>query len=190
MDIFGNLYFNPLPLVPTTSTSTSIHGSCGKANSSDVEVMLLASKNVKRRAGRKKFHETRHPVYRGVRRRNSEKWVSEVRVPAAAKDIHEAAEAAEAFRPSELSDGESFEEFTLVDQVIQDVVIAELPDYNVVFMDEEALFYMPELLANMAEGLILPPPPQCIDGYAMEPHDIDMSLWSLVQLTKCVENFD
>ncbi|KAJ8552099.1 hypothetical protein K7X08_028542 [Anisodus acutangulus] len=349
MDIFGNFYFNPLPLVPTTSTSTSNNSSCGKANSSDEEVMLLASKTPKRRAGRKKFRETRHPIYRGVRRRNSEKWVSEVRVPgkksriwlgtfpnaemaarahdvavialkgrsaclnfadsawrlpipasAAAKDIQKAAaEAAESFRPLEWSDGESFKEVitvgdqviqdiiaadhdvaaialtgcsscmnfadtssaakdilkaaaevaeaflpsessegensdevaitdqvlqyvinsswrlpmpasvaandihkaaieaaaeafstsessdgensekvSIVDQVIQDIVIAELQDYNVAFMDEEALFYMPGLLVNMAEGLMLPPPPQCIDGYDMEPHDIDMSLWS------------
>ncbi|KAM0875487.1 hypothetical protein ACQ4PT_034579 [Festuca glaucescens] len=36
----------------------------------------------KRRAGRTKFKETRHPVYRGVRRRGSNgRWVCEVRVP-------------------------------------------------------------------------------------------------------------
>nr|CBX87017.1 CBF3 protein [Aegilops biuncialis] len=36
----------------------------------------------KRPAGRTKFRETRHPVYRGVRRRgNAERWVCEVRVP-------------------------------------------------------------------------------------------------------------
>ncbi|KAK7278627.1 hypothetical protein RJT34_23661 [Clitoria ternatea] len=34
----------------------------------------------KRRAGRKKFHETRHPVYKGVRQRNG-KWVCELRKP-------------------------------------------------------------------------------------------------------------
>jgi hypothetical protein len=36
----------------------------------------------KRPAGRTKFKETRHPVYRGVRRRgNNGRWVCEVRVP-------------------------------------------------------------------------------------------------------------
>ncbi|KAK6926642.1 AP2/ERF domain [Dillenia turbinata] len=35
----------------------------------------------KRKAGRKKFKETRHPIYRGVRCRNGNKWVCEVREP-------------------------------------------------------------------------------------------------------------
>ena len=35
----------------------------------------------KRKAGRKKFRETRHPVYRGVRQRKDNKWVCEVREP-------------------------------------------------------------------------------------------------------------
>ncbi|XP_075110493.1 dehydration-responsive element-binding protein 1B-like [Nicotiana tabacum] len=42
---------------------------------------MLASNNPKKRARRKKFRETRHPVYRGVRKRNPDKWVSEVREP-------------------------------------------------------------------------------------------------------------
>ena len=49
-------------------------------NLSDEEI-ILASKNPKKRDGRKKFKETRHPVYRGVRRKNPRKWVSEVREP-------------------------------------------------------------------------------------------------------------
>nr|QGH59166.1 CBF16 [Hordeum vulgare subsp. vulgare] len=40
------------------------------------------SSHPKRPAGRTKFKETRHPVYRGVRRRgNAGRWVCEVRVP-------------------------------------------------------------------------------------------------------------
>ncbi|XP_042068509.1 dehydration-responsive element-binding protein 1E-like [Salvia splendens] len=45
------------------------------------EVIILAASHPKRRAGRKKFKETRHPVYRGVRLRNSNKWVCELREP-------------------------------------------------------------------------------------------------------------
>ncbi|CAL5198086.1 unnamed protein product [Lathyrus oleraceus] len=56
------------------STSSSLEKSC-------YEEILLASEQPKRRAGRRKFKETRHPVYRGVRRRNNNKWVCEVRVP-------------------------------------------------------------------------------------------------------------
>ena len=34
-----------------------------------------------RKAGRKKFKETRHPIYKNVRQKNGTKWVSEVREP-------------------------------------------------------------------------------------------------------------
>ncbi|GAU50251.1 hypothetical protein TSUD_290770 [Trifolium subterraneum] len=45
------------------------------------EEMQLAATTPKKRAGRKKFKETRHPIYRGVRKRNNDKWVCEMREP-------------------------------------------------------------------------------------------------------------
>ncbi|XP_010473531.1 PREDICTED: dehydration-responsive element-binding protein 1E [Camelina sativa] len=41
----------------------------------------VAEMKPKKRAGRRIFKETRHPIYRGVRRRNGDKWVCEVREP-------------------------------------------------------------------------------------------------------------
>ncbi|KAJ0849320.1 putative transcription factor AP2-EREBP family [Helianthus annuus] len=49
--------------------------------SSSTGELMLASRTPKKRAGRKKFKETRHPVCHGVRRRNPGKWVCEVREP-------------------------------------------------------------------------------------------------------------
>ncbi|XP_070024696.1 dehydration-responsive element-binding protein 1A-like [Nicotiana sylvestris] len=214
MDIFRSYYSDPLADSSSLSDSSS---SCDRANLSDEEVML-ASNNPKKRAGRKKLRETRHPVYRGVRKRNSGKWVCEVRepnkqsriwlgtfpsaemaarahdvaaialrgrsaclnfadsawklhIPAStdAKDIQKAAaEAAEAFRTSE---AENMPEYSGEDSK----EVNSTPE-NMFYMDEEALFCMPGLLANMAEGLMLPPP-QCSQiGDHMED-DFDMPLW-------------
>ncbi|KAF5817798.1 putative transcription factor AP2-EREBP family [Helianthus annuus] len=55
--------------------------SASEWSSSSTGELMLASRTPKKRAGRKKFKETRHLVYRGVRRRNPGKWVCEVREP-------------------------------------------------------------------------------------------------------------
>jgi hypothetical protein len=60
----------------TSSSETS--SSSNRISSSEV---ILASSKPKKKAGRRVFKETRHPVYRGVRRRNNNKWVCEMRVP-------------------------------------------------------------------------------------------------------------
>ncbi|XP_061376227.1 dehydration-responsive element-binding protein 1E-like [Gastrolobium bilobum] len=74
--------FNPfsLELSSLFDSSSPVTGNFGGVVFSDEEV-LLAARNPKKRAGRKKYKETRHPVYWGVRRRKLDKWVCEVREP-------------------------------------------------------------------------------------------------------------
>ena len=63
------------------SSSASSSSSSPPASPADHHLHRLPPK---RRAGRKKFRETRHPVYRGVRARGGgTRWVCEVREPQA-----------------------------------------------------------------------------------------------------------
>nr|GFA14268.1 dehydration-responsive element-binding protein 1B-like [Tanacetum cinerariifolium] len=55
--------------------------SSSSTSSSSSQTETRAKNLPKRKAGRKKFKETRHQVYRGVRLRNGSKWVCEVREP-------------------------------------------------------------------------------------------------------------
>lgn len=203
----------------SSSSTLSDASSSRRVCESDVEGHLLATTRPKKRAGRRVFKETRHPVYRGVRQRNKNKWVCELRepnkktriwlgtyptpemaarahdvaalalrgksaclnfadsawrlpVPASnnAVDIRKtAAEAAEAFRPHHEFDETSIEHVNTC-----------LPE-NVEFMDEEALFDMPGLLAEMAAGLLISPPP-LLAGDDVNWEDVEsdgrVSLWS------------
>ncbi|XP_068649622.1 dehydration-responsive element-binding protein 1D-like [Aristolochia californica] len=54
---------------------------CGTSNGSGDMVAPFQCGRQKKRAGRTKFREMRHPVYWGVRKRGSDKWVCEIREP-------------------------------------------------------------------------------------------------------------
>ncbi|KAM7525689.1 hypothetical protein LguiA_015591 [Lonicera macranthoides] len=188
------------------------------------EELILASSQPKKRAGRKKFNETRHPVYRGVRKKNSNRWVCELREPnkktriwlgtyataemaarahdvaalalrgpqaclnfadsvwrlpvpttKEAKDIQKAAmEAAEAFRPRDEVADEAATTSTGVSGGNEAAM-----EHHTSYMDEEAVYDMPGLIANMAEGMLLSPP--CLAGssdWDYEESNTDLSLWS------------
>ncbi|KAK4350808.1 hypothetical protein RND71_030121 [Anisodus tanguticus] len=227
--LLGNLLAKSYYSDPLTDSSSTSSDNSSTTNLTGYSSVILASNNPKKPAGRKKFRETRHPIYRGVRKRNSGKWVCEVRepnkksriwlgtyptvemaarahdvaalalrghsaclnfedsvwrlpIPASSdtKDIQKAAsEAAETFRPleSEKVSGESGNTLETPENMF--FMNEEVPESRF-FMDEEALFYMPGLLADMAEGLMLPPP-QCLeigDHAEVDANMSDMSLWS------------
>ncbi|MCL7050983.1 hypothetical protein MKW94_014371 [Papaver nudicaule] len=68
------------PSISSSSTNTQIFTSESDytSSSSSSQTQLVSHKKT---SGRKKFKETRHPIYRGVRARKNDKWVCEVREP-------------------------------------------------------------------------------------------------------------
>ncbi|KAL3645376.1 hypothetical protein CASFOL_010556 [Castilleja foliolosa] len=80
-------YYSPSPNHNSPGSSSS--SSAARASNSDENgpIINLASSRPKKSAGRKKFNETRHPVYRGVRLRNGNKWVCELREPSKQKRV-------------------------------------------------------------------------------------------------------
>lgn len=157
----------------------------------------MQSENVKKRkAGRKKFQETRHPVYKGVRQRNG-KWVSELRQPnkksrvwvgtfacpdmaARAYDVAALAlkgESAELNFPEDANALPRIEAASSTREI--QCAAGAFADTRKAYVDEEELFNMPALLNSMAEGLILTPP-ALQKGFSWDDFEepLDFSLWT------------
>ncbi|KAL8141510.1 hypothetical protein V2J09_014542 [Rumex salicifolius] len=188
--------------------------------------VMLAECNPKKRAGRKKFKETRHPVFRGIRQRSSDKWVCELRepnkktriwlgtfptaemaarahdvaaialrghsaclnyadsawrlpVPASTdpKDIQRAAaEAAELFRPGFQAAAEEEGECA---PATASSSAAQLEEEEKMDWMNEEFFGMPEIVADMYNGMMLPPPQSDYsDTNAYVYDDADLPLWN------------
>ncbi|KAL9235453.1 hypothetical protein vseg_010211 [Gypsophila vaccaria] len=183
----------------------------------------------KRKAGRKKFKETRHPIYRRVRQRDGGKWVCEDREPckksriwvgtyptadlgAKAYDVAALALRGEqavlnypnsaqlAPKPKSTSPRHIIRlaalqatELDLHTPSSSDGVCSTTGEEKIssleypggLFLDEEAIFYMPVLINSMAEGMLLTPPALKKgvhwDEIDINEHDcyIDLDLWKL-----------
>ncbi|XP_026438979.1 dehydration-responsive element-binding protein 1A-like [Papaver somniferum] len=225
-DSFGCSLSSP----SSSSYSTDIFSSETDCTSSSSSSSLKQLGSHKKTSGRKKFKETRHPIYRGVRARKNDKWVCEVREPnsksriwlgthssaeiaaraydvaaialrgksaplnfedslwllpraksSSANDIQlAAAQAVRAFpfTNSKKSSSVAKKSFKSVTSKSAKHTVKIAEEVSATFFDEEALYYMPALIASMAEGMLLDPPQE---GYYYDDDvesNVDSSLWT------------
>ncbi|KAJ6946354.1 DREB69 [Populus alba x Populus x berolinensis] len=173
-----------------SSLSSLLSDSSGSQQDSPCsnEKVLLAASRPKKRAGRRIFKETRHPIFRGVRKRNGDKWVCELRepnkksriwlgtypTPEMAARAHDVAALAFRGKSACLNFADSAWRLpTPISNEAKDIRRAAGEAAELF----KAEFNMPGLLANMAEGLLLSPPHYTGDWNDGEI-DADWSLWS------------
>ncbi|PKA60088.1 Dehydration-responsive element-binding protein 1E [Apostasia shenzhenica] len=180
----------------------------GGAVSDEEAYLTVSSAPPKRRAGRTKFRETRHPLYKGVRRRNSDRWVCEVREPNKKSRIwlgtfptaemaaraHDVAAIALRGRAACLNFADSAWRLPVPESSsphdIQRAAIAAAeafrPQPPSAPVDKRELFEVEDRLSlgmqvywEMAEGLLIDPPPmQAPEDDDSGGSDGDVSLWS------------
>ncbi|KAL4182499.1 hypothetical protein AMTRI_Chr11g150420 [Amborella trichopoda] len=197
---------------------------CSPSSSSSSSTTWPSSSHVpKRKAGRKKFKETRHPVFRGVRQRKGGKWVCEIRephkktriwlgtytCPEMAARAHDVAVIALRGKDAALNFADSAwrlpvartssrEDIREAAKTAVKHLTAPIPASSPVndswdpacqcrevtssrealYLDEEALFDMPGLITDLAEGLLITPP-SFKGGFSWDDLDthVDFELW-------------
>ncbi|KAK8257008.1 hypothetical protein V6Z12_1Z012700 [Gossypium hirsutum] len=158
----------------------------------------------KRRAGRKKFKETRHPIFKGVRTRKG-KWVSEVRepnkksriwlgtfsYPGMAAKAYDVAALALRGDAASLNFPESARTLPRPKSLsVKDIQIAAMEAAETFIEDktspdsvsEDEVFNMPGILESMAEGLMITPPSMQKGYYPDDDDDdgndyVEVNLW-------------
>ncbi|KAK1430585.1 hypothetical protein QVD17_13434 [Tagetes erecta] len=148
----------------------------------------------------------KHPTYHGIRCRSNGKWVSEIRGPSKTSrriwlGTYPTPEmAAAAYDAATLSLKGSDAELNFphlagsypLPQMLEPLYIrsaaeaaAELVKYSneksvgEEFVDEDAIFSMPNLLIDMADGMMISPPPEASDGGpAVVDCSVSGDLWS------------